>query len=131
VLKDEIEALKSGQSGIQKDLQDIKALLQRVQPAPTQAPARAAAPTSPETVDVVLSIAGAPVKGDQSAKVTVVEFTDYQCPFCSRHFRQTWPQLEQDYVKTGKARFVLRDLPIEAIHLCDVQGDHRRAAGVG
>ena len=64
----------------------------------------------------MVKVAGAPVVGDPNAKITVVEFTDYQCPFCSRHFRQTWPRLEQDYVNTGKAKFVLRDLPIEAIH---------------
>ena len=110
----EVEALKAGQSAMQKDLQEIKSLLQGAQAAPAAAPARA--PATPEVVDFVLSVEGAPVKGEKTAKVTVVEFTDYQCPFCSRHFRQTWPQLEQDYVKTGKAKFVLRDLPLEAIH---------------
>jgi protein-disulfide isomerase len=113
-LTKEIEALKAGQSAIQKDLQEIKGLLQRTPQAAQQAPARAA-PT-PETTDVVVSIAGAPIKGEKGAKVTVVEFTDYQCPFCSRHFKQTWPQLEQDYVKTGKAKFVLRDMPLEQLH---------------
>src|SRR5262249_21753662 len=66
--------------------------------------------------DVVLSLAGAPVKGDQAAKVTLLEFTDYQCPFCSRHFRQVWPQIEQNYIKTGKVKLVLRDMPLDAIH---------------
>ena len=40
----------------------------------------------------------------QWAKNTLVFFTDYQCPFCSRHFRQTWPRLEQDFVKEGGIR---------------------------
>jgi len=111
----EIEALKAGQMAIQKDLQEIKSLLQRApQAAVPAAPARAAAPVEP--TDVVVSIDGAPFKGDKGAKVTVVEFTDYQCPFCSRHFRQTWPQLEQDYVKTGKVKFFLREMPLEALH---------------
>jgi protein-disulfide isomerase len=108
----EIEALKAGQAALQKELQDIRNLLQQAaQPA-----AAAARVATAEAIDTVLSIEGAPFKGDAAARVTVVEFTDYQCPFCSRHFRQTWPQLEQDFVKTGKAKFVLRDLPIEAIH---------------
>jgi protein-disulfide isomerase len=85
------------------------------QPANRPAAAPASAPVA-EIVDMLIDIAGQPVKGEPTAKVTVVEFTDYECPFCSRHFRQTWPKLEQDFVKTGKARFVLRDLPIEAIH---------------
>jgi protein-disulfide isomerase len=121
-LSKEIEALKAGQAAIQKELQEIKSLLQG-QAAPaaqaptiTRTPPAARTPAAPEMVDLVLSVANAPVKGDANAKVTVVEFTDYQCPFCARHFRQTWPQLEQEYVKTGKAKFVLRDLPLEQIH---------------
>ena len=46
----------------------------------------------------------------------MVEFSDYQCPFCSRHFREVWPQLEREYVATGKVKYVLRDFPLEAIH---------------
>lgn len=107
-LSKEIEALKAGQAAIQRDLQEIKALLRGAQAG------QAAAPAEPQ--EVVVSVEGAPFKGDNGAKVTLVEFTDYQCPFCSRHFRQTWPQLEQNYVKRGKVKFVLRDLPLESIH---------------
>ena len=123
----EIDALKAGQAEILKELQELKGLLKE-QPTPAvptvtvqpgnrgnAAPAQTA-PAVPEIVDMKLDIAGQPMMGDQNAKVTVVEFTDYQCPFCSRHFRQVWPRLDQDFVKTGKARFVLRDLPIDAIH---------------
>jgi protein-disulfide isomerase len=116
----EIEALKAGQSAIRKELQEIKSLLQAAPqaqaPTVTRTPPAARTAAAPETVDMMVSVADAPIKGDANAKVTVVEFTDYQCPFCSRYFNQTWPQLEQDYVKTGKAKFVLRDLPLESIH---------------
>ena len=108
----EIEALKAGQAAMQKDLQDIKGLLQQG----AQAARAPAAPGMPETVDMALSVEGASIKGDKTAKVTMVEFTDYQCPFCSRYYRQTWPQLERDYVKTGKMKVALRDLPLETIH---------------
>jgi protein-disulfide isomerase len=109
----EIEALKAGQGQIRKDVQEIKGMLKAAPAAQPPPPRRAqAAPPS----EPVVSVEGAPFKGDKGAKVTVVEFTDYQCPFCSRHFRQTWPQLEQEYVKTGKVKFVLRDLPLESIH---------------
>jgi protein-disulfide isomerase len=117
-LTKEIEALKAGQTAIQKDLQDIKAMLQGVQAQAQQAaqPAAQAARPAIEPVDLMLSVVGSPAKGEANAKVTLVEFTDYQCPFCSRHYRQTWPKLEQEYVKTGKAKLVLRDLPLEQIH---------------
>ena len=125
-LRREIEALKAGQLAIQKDLAEIKNLiLQRElqtikemlqgRQAPTAAPAQAPAP-APEAQTVVLSIDGAPIKGDKNAKVTLVEFTDYQCPFCSRHFRDTLPQIENDYIKTGKIRYILKEFPLESIH---------------
>src|SRR5262245_25141932 len=103
-LKKEVEALKQGQLQLQRELQEINALLRRRQ-SPVQ-----------DVPNVVLTIDGYPSKGSQSAKLILVEFTDYQCPFCSRHFQQTSPQIERDYVNTGRVRYVLRDFPIEAIH---------------
>lgn len=50
--------------------------------------------------------------GNKDAKVVMVEFTDYQCPFCKRAFESTWPQIKKDYVDTGKMWYVLRDLPL-------------------
>src|SRR5262249_5555499 len=43
-------------------------------------------------------------------------FSDYQCPFCARHFRGTLAEIDRDYVKTGKVRYVFRDLPIASLH---------------
>ena len=68
-LKKEIDALKEGQGAIQKDLQEIKNLL-RARPT-------AAAPAGPPPEGVV-SVEGAPFKGKKDAKVTLVDFTDYQ-----------------------------------------------------
>lgn len=113
-LRKDVEALKQGQATIQKELQELKNLLQ--QRAAPPAPRAAAAPAVTELQDVVLSIDGAPVKGDKDAKVTLIEFSDYQCPFCGRHFRQTLPQLESEYIKTGKVKYVLRDFPIASLH---------------
>lgn len=50
--------------------------------------------------------------GESDAKVTMVEFTDYQCPFCARYFSDTMSQIKQNFVDTGKIRYVLRDLPL-------------------
>lgn len=52
------------------------------------------------------------VKGPDKAEVTMVEFTDYQCPFCSRYFDQTYGTIMADYVDTGKVRYITRDLPL-------------------
>jgi protein-disulfide isomerase len=122
-LKREIEGLKMGQLAIQKDLAEIKNLLLQkelqnikdmlARPAPSAAPAQAAPPAETQTI---VSIEGGAVKGDQNAKVTLVEFTDYQCPFCSRHFRDTMPKIVDEYVNTGKVKYVLREFPLESIH---------------
>lgn len=52
------------------------------------------------------------VKGDPNATVTLIEFTDYECPFCGRHFEQTMPSIMKDYVDTGKVKYVVRDFPL-------------------
>ena len=64
----------------------------------------------------VIDITGAPVLGSQDAPVTLIEFADYKCPFCIRHFAQTMPMLEANYIRTGKVRYVFRDMPIDSLH---------------
>ena len=61
----------------------------------------------PETVSVM---------GSPDATVTIVEFTDFQCPFCQRYTQQTLPQIKEDYVATGKVRYVLKHFPLTRIH---------------
>ena len=48
--------------------------------------------------------------------MTLIEFTDYQCPYCRRHFEQTLPRSVADYVDTGKVRYVVREFPLTKIH---------------
>jgi protein-disulfide isomerase len=52
-------------------------------------------------------------RGSAAAPITVVEFTDYQCPYCRRFQAETWPALKRYYVDTGKVRFIVRDLPLQ------------------
>jgi protein-disulfide isomerase len=51
--------------------------------------------------------------GRPAAPLTVVEFTDYQCPYCRRFQAESWPSLRRDWIDTGKVRFIVRDLPLE------------------
>ena len=51
-------------------------------------------------------------KGDVDAPVTIVEFSDFECPFCTRFYTQTLPQIEEQYIDTGKVKFVYRDFPL-------------------
>jgi protein-disulfide isomerase len=59
------------------------------------------------------SVADAPTLGRPNAPVTVVEFSDYACPFCQRFFATTFPVLKKDYIDSGKVRYVFRDFPLE------------------
>jgi protein-disulfide isomerase len=55
-------------------------------------------------------------KGSASAPVTVYEMSDFQCPFCRAHTLQTFPQIEREYVATGKVRWIFINFPLNSIH---------------
>jgi len=71
-------------------------------------------PSAPQLIKV--SLDDDPVKGNPNAPVTVIEFSDFQCPFCSKFYQQTLPSLEENYIDTGKIKFVYRDLPLDNLH---------------
>lgn len=54
--------------------------------------------------------------GSADAPVTIVEFTDYQCPYCQRHSLDTLPTMIQEMVETGRVRYILKDFPLDNIH---------------
>lgn len=62
---------------------------------------------------VEIRIGASPEKGNMSASVTIVEFSDFQCPACQSFFDSSYKRLMQDYVSTGKVRYVFRDFPLE------------------
>jgi len=62
--------------------------------------------------NVKVSIDDDPIKGDLNAPVTIVEFSDYECPFCKRNHDQVFSQLDKDYISQGKVRYVFRDYPL-------------------
>jgi protein-disulfide isomerase len=104
-LRRELETLKEGQAAIRRDLEELKRLL-------TQG--RAGAP-EPQVTELPMH-PDTPMKGSPQAPLVLVEFSDYQCPFCARHFRQTMPELERDYIGPGKLRYAFRDFPLDSIH---------------
>jgi len=88
------------------ELKAIRLLLEK------QAVARSAARKPKAPVYVEVSIANHPFMGDENAPVTLVEFTDYQCPFCRKFHVNTFPQIKKDYIDTGKVKYVAMDLPL-------------------
>lgn len=59
---------------------------------------------------------GRPFRGKADAPLTLVEYTDYLCPFCERYFSQTLPTLLEKYVRTGQVKFVVDDFPLASLH---------------
>jgi protein-disulfide isomerase len=80
---------------------------------------QAAQPQAEPTEDPTpkqVSVDNDPVLGQANAKVTIIEFSDYQCPFCKRYFDQTFEQIKKEYVDKGLVKIVYRDLPL-SFHL--------------
>lgn len=77
-------------------------------PAPTDN----AIPTPPPTNDTPATADDDAVLGSEDATVTLIEFTDYQCPFCGRHYEQTFGEIKKNYVDTGKVKYIVRDFPL-------------------
>jgi protein-disulfide isomerase len=92
-------------------LNELKAIHQLLQAQPNARAAAAPAPTS-EKVQMKMA-SGWHWMGREDAPVTIVEFTDYQCPFCRKYHTETFAQLKKNYIDTGKVRFVSRDLPLD------------------
>jgi protein-disulfide isomerase len=73
----------------------------------------AAEPGAPPNVVRLALPPGELALGRATAPLTMVEFTDYQCPYCRRFQAEVWPRLKRDYIDTGKLRYIARDLPLE------------------
>ena len=63
-----------------------------------------------------LSLDGVTTKGDPSAAVVIVEFSEFQCPYCGKFAKETLPSLEASYILPGRVQFAFRHLPLEKIH---------------
>src|SRR3989344_847796 len=77
-------------------------------PAPTQPAQQPAGPN--------FDLKNAAVKGKDDAKITIVEYSDFQCPFCSRFYAQTLPSILKDWVDSGKAKIYFKHFPLTSIH---------------
>lgn len=64
----------------------------------------------------ILDISRLPTKGNINAKVILAEFSDYECPYCSRHAQGTAIELEEKYVRSGKVRLAFVNNPLAMHH---------------
>jgi protein-disulfide isomerase len=87
----------------------MQAEIKELKSKPSQA-ARPSAP-APKVVKGV-SIDDDPIKGDKDAPVTIIEFSDYECPFCKRSNDNVISKINEEYIESGKVRLVFRDFPL-------------------
>lgn len=73
-------------------------------------------PTNQPSEPVKISADDDPIIGNPNAPITIIEFSDFQCPFCARFHVQTLPLLLEEYIEQGKVKLVFRDFPIQSIH---------------
>ena len=56
------------------------------------------------------------ILGNPSAKVTIIEYSDFECPFCGKMFAETIPKLKENFIKNGDVKFIYRHFPLRSIH---------------
>ena len=99
-LQSEVRSLKAEVSGLRRALAEASA-----------AAASSGAGLPPPATRIALD-GKDPVLGSPSAQVAIVEFSDFQCPYCGRFQQDTFAQLKKSYVDTGKVQYVFRDFPL-------------------
>jgi protein-disulfide isomerase len=96
-LRTDVRALQAEQQQIISRLDELKQLLQ---------PNRQPPPVSS------LSVRGEMFRGDSGARVAIIEYADFECPYCGEYEREVFPRLLSDYIVTGKVKYFYRDLPL-------------------
>jgi protein-disulfide isomerase len=73
-------------------------------------------PTEQPNIPIKISTDDDPIIGNPNAPITIVEFSDFQCPFCARFHIETLPLIMDEYINKGQVKLVFRDFPITSIH---------------
>jgi len=100
-LRQELKQLESNYYAMRKDIEEIKALIRFKQAA------------SQKSGGIVLNVEKLPFKGDKNARVTIIEISEYECPFCGRFVDEVLPQLTKEYIDTGKVKYFFQDFPLD------------------
>ena len=96
---------------IQKQLRDLSSDMKRLSGRVDKIEAMIPVRKKPRKVNV--SLGDSPWLGDSKAKLGIVEFADYQCPYCRRFYIQTFPRLQKSYIDAGKLALIVKDFPLD------------------
>jgi protein-disulfide isomerase len=94
-LRKDIKSLQAEQQQILSRLDELRQILQSNSPPVTS-----------------VSVHDAIFRGDSTARVAIIEYADFECPYCGQYERSTFPQILSDYIATGKVKYFYRDLPL-------------------
>ncbi len=121
-LETDVDHIKATQQTILEELKALKTLLSRL-------------PVTPPEIEIRgknIDLSGKPMIGTKSSKLVMIEVSDYQCSFCGRYSRETFPELKKQYIDTGMIEYAVIDLPLpihplapkaaEAAHCAEDQG---------
>lgn len=104
ILQRDVKTLQAQQQQIISQLNDIKQLL-AANAGARPAPQPPAPPSALATQDEAF-------RGESGATVAIVEYADFECPYCGQYEHEVYPQISKDYIQTGKVKYFFRDLPL-------------------
>jgi protein-disulfide isomerase len=122
-LQHQLDELREGQRLLAEELREIKELLKG------SASRKEVAPIPDTPAVITQNIRGEPFRGDPSARVAIVEYSDFNCSYCSRYSTNVYPQIARDFIASGKVRYLFRDLPDRADADSFVKAQAARCAG--
>lgn len=99
-------------SRIMQELQELRRLHQDA--APSRAERKPEEAARERTLRI--SLPERPMQGNPKARLVLMEFTDYQCPFCVRFHQETLPLIRKAFIETGRVGYMIMDLPLSNIH---------------
>jgi protein-disulfide isomerase len=103
----DIEELRVRQTAVEQKLEEMLRTLRGLEAGGFPSRALPAPASAPGPIDIT----EAPFRGSTAAPVTLIEFSDYECGFCRRHVSQTLPLIEQNYIRSGKVKYVFKNFP--------------------
>jgi protein-disulfide isomerase len=103
---DRLKAVEDGLKSLTTMMTDF---MSRMKPPTPPPPVESMPPTE-------LSLKGVPLKGASDAKVVLIEFSDFECPFCGQHAKGTYTDIQKQYVSNGKIQYAFRNFPLERMH---------------
>jgi protein-disulfide isomerase len=92
-------------------------LLEQVRELQGNQPPKSISPAKPQLpLNMTINADTQEVKGNKGARIAIIEFSDFQCSYCLSYVTQTFPQIDKDYIRTGKVKYFFRNLPLTQSH---------------